>query len=945
MNKTITRFHLLYLFLLLFSSIQLLAQNNYSYNNFGTNSKAGLNYTVANPGSVVSYLSAVTTPMTSAITIAGSAGAVNQLYGPYAISGILPYAGMRMTQFWISSNGFIAFRNPGSSLPVNNMDTGFCIVAPLWDEIVPTGGVRVLNNLGPLYIEWRGVKWGPAASSGCMNFCVKVDKTTGLISFYYDRPCAIFDNPSASIGLTGHCPNDFLNTTSAGVAAGNFSKLTSFENYITSLTNGLAVTFTPASQNNNTCASAINVPFNANATSTIRGSFISSDTIGAYNGTCLIDNNVLPNRFHDQWYTFSKPIDITSFEVFVDSNCIGTTGLTLYRGNSCGSWTEVGCLSNTDAINGGPINITGRPCAAEQYYVQVESDGSDSIGIFRLNIRPPGRNCAAATVIDPACVTPTYTSPTLTNCGFIGEVDSAASACKNSFNRGEDYVFQFTPTTTFCANLSVTATNAATFPALFVYNGCPTAGGTACLGVVTGNGGAALNFNNITLTAGITYYFLIDHDSANSAPCTPFIFSLTNTAGLPPAIDDCAAAETLTVITAATCTGALNKSNSCATPSALGTVPVPSCGSFTDGLTPDVWFRFQSGAVITTPYLIKVDLGTTGAAQDLVAVVYSGSCAGPLTEVACDDNSNGSGMPAATFLPTASTWYFVRIFSNNGTEPGNFRICVLSGCAPPNDQPCSAILLPLTVTTSGTNVCSSGAGEPAGGTCFLPAGTNVLHTVWYRFVAPTGGNVKIKTRLNTLTDSQIALYQGACGSLTQVSPTSQSCNNNSQGACNTGAYTYRESEINITGLIPGNTYYISVDGVGTATGTFDITVMNNADPILPITGQDCALATPVCSQITTVPDPGFNGTGNICDLIPPASPSCFLGGEKGASWYTFSMSGPGNLQFSINPNGVYDYDFFLWRIDTVSNYCNRLNDVASFPYTACHWIDTYGGTG
>ena len=275
-----------------------------------------------------------------------------------------------------------------------------------------------------------------------------------------------------------------------------------------------------------------------------------------------------------------------------------------------------------------------------------------------------------------------------------------------------------------------------------------------------------MDFNNITLATGNTYYFVVEYDSTNITPClSAFDFSITLNATSPPVYDNCSNAPNVPVNTSASsnCVGPFTYYNSCATPTPAGTVPVPLCGNFTDGVTPDVWFRFTSTAVAqahtinvnpTSPY--------AGTAQDLCMQIYSGTC-GALVPLAgaCDDNSSGFNLPALTFVPpSTSTQYYIRIWSNNGTQPGNFNICAIVGCTPSNDLPCNAVNLTLGTPMNGDNACSSGAGEPGIASCW-DAGT--LNTVWYKFTPTFTGSVNIRTRLFSLFDSQIAVYSGPCG--------------------------------------------------------------------------------------------------------------------------------------------------------------------------------------
>ncbi len=142
--------------------------------------------------------------------------------------------------------------------------------------------------------------------------------------------------------------------------------------------------------------------------------------------------------------------------------------------------------------------------------------------------------------------------------------------------------------------------------------------------------------------------------------------------------------------------------------------------------------------------------------------------------------------------------------------------------APGNDLICNAISLSVGAgCTQGTNVNATSTGSPAAATCWNPVNTS--NDVWYSFVA-TSTYMTVSTDFSglTLNNTQVGVYSSSTnncnGTLTQI-------------ACgeNTGTNVTNNSINDIT-VIPGNTYFIRVDGNGTATGTFCINV---ADAYVP----------------------------------------------------------------------------------------------------------------
>lgn len=88
---------------------------------------------------------AITAPSSATTGTVIAGGVDDQLVGPFSPTGFaINYGGVRYTSFRVSSNGFIAFNNPGTSLPTNNLTTGpRTVVAPLWDDLATAGAGRV----------------------------------------------------------------------------------------------------------------------------------------------------------------------------------------------------------------------------------------------------------------------------------------------------------------------------------------------------------------------------------------------------------------------------------------------------------------------------------------------------------------------------------------------------------------------------------------------------------------------------------------------------------------------------------------------------------------------------------------------------------------------------------------------------------------------------------
>ncbi|MCK6691962.1 MAG: T9SS type A sorting domain-containing protein [Thermoanaerobaculia bacterium] len=155
-------------------------------------------------------------------------------------------------------------------------------------------------------------------------------------------------------------------------------------------------------------------------------------------------------------------------------------------------------------------------------------------------------------------------------------------------------------------------------------------------------------------------------------------------------------------------------------------------------------------------------------------------------------------------------------------------------CAPLNENADSAITLivnePCTgnVHANGTADYTTGEPDPDSQTDVsdLIAGrwiTEADQTVWFKFVAPASGTVTISTDqipLGDNYDSQVALYSATDPADYSTFEYIESDEDNGTAINGFSAVLY------YTGLTPGESYYVQVDGFGTSSGTFCIEVLD-----------------------------------------------------------------------------------------------------------------------
>ncbi len=646
----------------------------------------------------------------------------------------------------------------------------------------------------------------------------------------------------------------------------------------------------------------------------------------------------------DVWFSFIKPLGVTAVTVTTAPLAcpLAMTGTSVELYASCGG-AALACATTSIANPTYGEVSASRPCAAETLYVRVTGD-NNKYGKFQIcakigsAVSNLGFTCSSAQAI---CSLPISIPGNTAGAG--NEYDSTNAVCHTISMNGEDFVYTYTPTANEC--VTITGTTAGPSIGISVYNGCPDSTGgaaTYCLRTAESITGSA-TITSVTMTAGVTYYIVIDSQSGSIA----YNLNLSSGAGTPPN-DLCGSATNLGTIASGVTCSYTTYTTACATPSPAvpnpAGVPAPTCvpnqvpRAFIDGVTGDVWIRFAAG------YTGTLQIATVQSAVNPTAnaamAVYTGACAA-LTLAACDYNSGVNGMPLLSIPVSNGVTYYIRIWSENPEDAGQFDICFSSNCAPPNDAPCSAVNVPLGSTTSGYNTCAGITGEPLNAAQCVTGGT--INTVWYSAVVPASGQIHVRTHPLTLTDTQIQGFTFASGCANAATTSvSRGCNDDGPN-CSGGFQDF--SDQNFTGLTPGDILYIAVDGTNSLTGSFEITFIDGTAPSFPpVPQQDCLGAQVICSTSNvTVADPGFRNYGNICDLATGAN-TCWAVGERNSVWYTFTTSGTGKVKFDITTPSSTDIDFIIWDVTGVSNPCGLIQS-SSLSNAGCSFAGALSSTG
>lgn len=504
---------------------------------------------------------------------------------------------------------------------------------------------------------------------------------------------------------------------------------------------------------------------------------------------------------------------------------------------------------------------------------------------------------------------------------------------------------------------------------LSIYEGCPRGAFTMC--ILTGRTDNAVWTQDIQFEAGSTYYFIYTDQTVfpSMTSCGNFEIKLRHT-GLP-------------IVEGKTCFSAIE----------IPSLPFTKSNFNTDGTIDNYGadkslpgaclyysignnaggFQFGGGEVgeemvfkYTPPtnQCIKVtmkNLGDPGA----VGSGYGENIRGFYLTEKCPSDSGSQCMGiyntsgtlnsvVGSYSLQAGNDYYLMVQSNtdNGTCGGvgcpNYADIKIEPCdeVAVNTSPCTAELIGLGDRVYGHNMGATddGIAKPACwvkdgidfGTALHAEGENrwgELNPVWYKFVAPAGGNIRLigQTEIDRGEDMsndiqtkfQVQLYtMGAnCTTLTEVSGTCddmriadicRALGSQADPTPLTSAFGFTKS-----GLSAGTTYYIRIDGIGNNQGRFSFRVIDNGKISCIQDYQDALSAMNVCSPIVQI-NGGYAGQGLICDMpwynlaYPPypadvtaqgnrISNSCFgAQNEKNSIWLKFKTSSLGGaVNFTI----------------------------------------------
>jgi trimeric autotransporter adhesin len=528
-------------------------------------------------------------------------------------------------------------------------------------------------------------------------------------------------------------------------------------------------------------------------------------TIGATQSSDVAPSCSATGINDDVWYSFVATG--ANHRISFSGVSTGTMVAAVYTGTP-GSLTQVAsaCASTT-------LNATGLS-AGQTYYIRAYTSVVTATTMANFTIcvgtppPPPANDNAAGAIAltvnsDLACGTTT----TGTTVSATQSPDAAPTCSATGID--DDVWFTFV------------ATGASH---RIIFSGVST--GTMVSALYTGTPGsltfltaacASTTLNATGLVSGTTYYVRAYNTATTSATQSNFTICI-GTPPPPPANDECAAAIALTVNTDLAC-GTVTAGT---TTSATGVADATCTGTEDD----DVWFKFTATGATHQISLLNV----AGSVTDMAFQVFNG-CGG--TSLLCSDPNSAS----LSSLTPGNT-YYVRVYTYTSTAGQNttFNVCIGTPPPPPaNDEAPGAITLSVgagcTTNPYDNTVATQSTTEP------FPSckGTAGYAGMWYKFVAPASGAVKVSCDgTGTLGDSRISLF-AATNVSDYATFTNIACDDDNGVTGTTRSLLYA------TGLTSGTTYYVLVDLYSsTATrGTYCVTADELSSAMLTTTAGSC----------------------------------------------------------------------------------------------------------
>lgn len=501
--------------------------------------------------------------------------------------------------------------------------------------------------------------------------------------------------------------------------------------------------------------------------------------------------------------------------------------------STCGSLgSEITCAT-PDATDTTTIDVGDLPPG--MYYVLVDAQNAAMLGAFTITatLGAPGSGPANDTCAGAEVIMPgTPTAPVLPTSGTL--VGAAPDAAGTCGAAGPEVFYQVTLAAR--ARVEIQVQTDGFDPLVYVRSMC---GDPSTELACDDDEAGTAEFLAIRDLAAGTYFIAVDSPGASGT------FTIAVNLLPPPPDDDlCAAATPL--LPSTTVMGATDAAND---------DQAFSCGL---AMRPEVYYTF------TLPVATHVTLDLADLTGEH-ALALLGGCGGP--ELDCQSTVGMTEQIDVPSLPAGT--YVVAV---EGITPGTFDLTLTEGAAVPPDDAClTAGMLSIGATTTGN---LAGAHDDDAGNCGGGGGEDQV----YSFFIGSTQHVTISTGAGF---PHVVYLRSVCGDLaTEI-------------ACAVSASGVATIDL---GALPGGSYYVWFDRIGTGDGTnlYSLRV-DAAPPLLPPPNDACATAAAL------VPGTVSGTLLNAAD--DTASLSC--GGAGGADvFYTFTIAQPKRVRATVTATGT-----------------------------------------
>ena len=524
----------------------------------------------------------------------------------------------------------------------------------------------------------------------------------------------------------------------------------------------------PAPPANDLCNNAIALTINANLVCAVSQNRTTSGGTPT-NPPLVVCGGVADD---DVWFRFVATASSHRIKVTGGGQPLAVQGFS----GSCASLVSIGCnTSSTDSVQLQLDALT----IGSTYRVRVFSTANLVYSNFTICVgvppAPPANDaCANAVVLSVNADLACGQIATATTTGATPNLPVLA-ACSTAAD--DDVWFRFEATN---ASHRVKLAGGAQALSMQAFSGaCGNFTQIKCLDSNFGGGEMQLD----GLTVGSTYYVRVY--TKVDFVYTTFTICI-GTPPPPPANDACADALALPVNNVLSCPQSINATTSGAT---APDSPVSGCTGSDDD---DVWFKFTASS---SSHRLEIYNGSA----DIVVQVFTGSC-NSLAGFWCDGGTGANFETQFDGLTVGAT-YFIRVYTWAAFVPDSFTICLGTPPPPPVYDDCATAAI-LTVNDD-LDCAAFYTGSTFGAFPSSPlvadCGGVPEDDTWFQFTATdTIHRLKVSDAFNAVA---FQVFSGSCGDLEQI-------------FCMPNIPINGVGQVQLTGLVVGEIYFVRVYTVG-----------------------------------------------------------------------------------------------------------------------------------